>query len=89
MKTIITLAFIMKLMKQVFDGQKFAKAIRQKRLIDLDIDLRECAKIIGISFPTLSRCENGRIPELLTYAAICNWLRISMNDFVSEKKSKK
>ncbi len=35
---------------------------------------RECAAEIGISPPTLSRIENGAIPDLATFKAIRNWI---------------
>lgn len=36
--------------------------------------VRAAAKEIGISSATLSRVENGHIPDLATFAAICRWL---------------
>jgi len=36
--------------------------------------VRAAAKEIGISPATLSRIENGHLPDLATFAAICGWL---------------
>jgi transcriptional regulator with XRE-family HTH domain len=36
--------------------------------------IRAAASEIGISPATLSRIENGNVPDLMTFAAICRWL---------------
>lgn len=36
--------------------------------------IREAAKEVGVSPSTLSRVENGHIPDLETYRKICIWL---------------
>ncbi len=38
------------------------------------LGVRAAAKEIGVSPATLSRIENGHIPDLATFAAICQWL---------------
>jgi transcriptional regulator with XRE-family HTH domain len=38
--------------------------------------LREVAKEIGISAPTLLRIEEGRIPDVATFGKVCKWLGI-------------
>jgi transcriptional regulator with XRE-family HTH domain len=38
------------------------------------LGVRAAAKDIGISPATLSRVENGHVPDLATFAAICRWL---------------
>lgn len=38
--------------------------------------IREVAKEIGISPATLSRIENGHVPDLETFGKICSWLEI-------------
>lgn len=72
-------------MKLAFDKEKFAKSLRQKRLIDEDVDLRVLAKKLKISASTLSRCENGRIPELMNYAKLCQWLNVPLQEFIKSK----
>jgi transcriptional regulator with XRE-family HTH domain len=44
--------------------------------------LRETAKEIGISAPTLLRVESGRLPDLDTFGKICRWLEIDPGDFL-------
>jgi transcriptional regulator with XRE-family HTH domain len=45
--------------------------IQQRRL---GKGIREAAKEAGVSPATLSRVENGKIPDLETFAKICKWL---------------
>jgi len=73
-------------MKLEFDGKAFSKKLRQKRLIDLDIDMGTASKQIDVSKATLSRIERGRTPELVTYAKVCNWLGVEMNTFLKKTK---
>ena len=37
--------------------------------------IREVAKEIGVSPATLTRIEAGRLPDLLTFRKICEWLK--------------
>lgn len=74
------------IMKQHFQLKAFSQAIRQKRLINLNIGIREAAKQIGVSPATLSRCENENIPTVLFYANICKWLDIPMETFFTKTK---
>lgn len=39
--------------------------------------MREVAKEIGISPATLTRIEAGRLPDLLTFRKMCEWLKIN------------
>jgi transcriptional regulator with XRE-family HTH domain len=39
--------------------------------------IREAAKEIGISSATLSRIENGKLPDLESFSKICKWLHIN------------
>lgn len=75
-------------MKFKYDGQKLIKALRTKRLIELNIDVREAAKHIGTSAPTLSRIENGKTPDLLTLASVCYWSGVSLYDCIEPVKPK-
>lgn len=36
--------------------------------------IREAAKEVGVSPATLSRIENGKIPDLETFGKVCRWL---------------
>ncbi|MBE2290038.1 MAG: helix-turn-helix transcriptional regulator [Chitinophagaceae bacterium] len=53
--------------------------------------LREVAKEIGVSLSTLSRVENGNLPDIDSYMKICTWLEVSTDFFAgnSEPASKK
>ena len=44
--------------------------------------IRETANKIGISTATLSRVENGRLPDLDTFAKICRWLNIDPGEIL-------
>lgn len=72
-------------MKIAFDKESFSKSLKQKRIIDENIDLRELAKKLKISISTLSRCENGETPNVVTYATLCNWLETPMDYFITTK----
>ena len=47
-----------------------------KRIVEhrRPMGVREAAKTIGIGSATLSRIENGQVPDLETFAKICKWL---------------
>jgi len=47
--------------------------------------IREIAKDIGVSSATLSRIENGKLPDLGTFSKICRWLRIDPNEILGCK----
>lgn len=36
--------------------------------------IREAAKEVGVSPATLSRVENGKVPDLETFGKVCSWL---------------
>lgn len=48
-----------------------AERLKQQRL---GKGVREVAKEVGISPSTLSRVENGKIPDLETFGKLCSWL---------------
>jgi transcriptional regulator with XRE-family HTH domain len=47
--------------------------------------IREVAKEIGISPATLSRVENGRLPNLEAFRKICDWLQVDMGGVFGTK----
>lgn len=47
--------------------------------------IREVAAEIGISPATLSRVENGKVPDLNTFTKICQWLDINPNDILGHR----
>ncbi len=50
---------------------------REKRLT-----LRDLADIIGVSVNTLSRVENGNVPDLKTFRLILDWLELPAEQFL-------
>lgn len=73
----------------VYDGEKLSKQIRTKRLITLEMNIRDAAKEMGISAATLSRIENKRPPDIDTFATLCNWVEQPMELFFKLQKNKK
>ena len=47
--------------------------------------IREVAGDMGISPATLSRVENGKLPDLETFSKICRWLRIDPGEVLGCK----
>lgn len=67
------------------DTDKLAHAIRSKRGSQA---LRTTAQEIeGVSFTTLSRLEQGHVPDVDTYVNICKWLGVSTDDFLIQSTS--
>ena len=59
------------------------KLVRDKRG---ERRLRDAAEEIRISPATLMRIEGGRVPDLGTFAKVCQWLGIDPGDFLGFKK---
>lgn len=58
-----------------------SKMIKAKRG---DRGLREVVKEIGgISVSTLSRVENGNLPDIDSYLKLCKWLEVSIDFFTT------
>lgn len=50
-------------------------------------NLRDTASEIGhISAATLSRIEQGKLPDVETFILLCKWLNVSPDTFVTGKK---
>jgi transcriptional regulator with XRE-family HTH domain len=74
-------------MKQHFDKEAFAKALKTKRVIDLNIGVREAAKKIGeISAATISRIENENPTDIDTVLKICRWIKQPITNFIKSEK---
>lgn len=54
-----------------FNIRELAEKVRSKRAGQ---GIRAAAAEVGISSATLSRVENGGIPDVETFGRICNWL---------------
>lgn len=72
-------------MSKEFNAVALGAMVSSKRKWE-ELGIREAAKAIGISAATLSRIENGNIPDLITCKKICDWLHVDMNFFFSIKK---
>ena len=51
--------------------------------------IREVATEIGISYATLSRVENGKLPDLQTFSKICKWLELDPGEILGCKNKPK
>lgn len=67
-------------MSASLDTQKFSEMIKSKRG---KTGLRQLASEIGISASTLSRVEQGNLPDIDTYIKLCEWLEVSTEYFTS------
>ena len=64
--------------------EKLAQMIRSKRG---SIGLRITAKEIGnVSASTLSRIEQGNLPDIETYILLCKWLNVPTDYFVVSRE---
>lgn len=64
--------------------ESLGAAVRDKRS---GRKLREAAAEVGISPATLMRVENGRVPDLGTFAKLCQWLELDPGDFLGRPES--
>lgn len=67
-------------MSSALDTKKFSEMIKSKRGT---VGLRALASEIGISASTLSRIEQGNLPDIDTYLILCNWLKVSPEFFTN------
>jgi transcriptional regulator with XRE-family HTH domain len=67
------------------DTRKLSEMLRSKRE---GRGLREVAKEIGdVSPSTLSRIEQGNLPDIETYVKLCRWLEVSTEFFTENAES--
>ncbi|MEH3126800.1 helix-turn-helix transcriptional regulator [Agrobacterium cavarae] len=64
--------------------ENFGEAAREKRGSE---GIRATAAAIGISPATLSRIENGHLPDLETFRRICEWLGANPADVLGFQSS--
>src|SRR5437660_2870837 len=75
-------AVLREAMTKELDTRYLAALIKTKRG---NRGLREIAQEIGdVSPSTLSRIENGKIPDMDTFLRICDWLQVSSEEFIKE-----
>ena len=71
-------------MESTLNTEKFSSAIKSKRGSK---GLRDTAtEIGGISAATLSRIEQGNLPDVETFMKLCKWLNVSTDSFILGKK---
>jgi len=73
-------------MKLRFDNEKFTNVVKEKMFTQMAkekrrIGVREFAKKIGVSASTISRVENGKLPDVETFYKICWWMNKSTDEF--------
>jgi transcriptional regulator with XRE-family HTH domain len=74
-------------MQSTLNTELLAGMLRTKRS---DKGLRAVAEEIGgVSAATLSRIEQGKIPDVDTFIRICKWLNVSTDTFIEGNKKKK
>jgi transcriptional regulator with XRE-family HTH domain len=71
-------------MSTTLDTIKFSEMVKSKRG---SIGLRTLANEIGVSAATLSRIEQGNLPDIDTYIKLCNWLEVSTEFFTTTQHS--
>ena len=57
--------------KYTFNARLFASMLRARRG---EMSLRQVEDFAGVSPSTLSRAENGKTPDVITFATLCGWL---------------
>ena len=60
-------------MSDSFSLPSLGQLVAQKRG---KVGIRTTAREIGVSPATLSRVENGKLPDLANFAKICQWLEV-------------
>lgn len=65
----------------IFNIEQLRKDLITKRMIELNINLREAAKLCGVSSATLSRIENSKPPDVETFAKLVIWLGKSPSEY--------
>lgn len=63
-----------------FNSTALGAMVSSKRKWE-QLGIRDAAKSIGTSAATLSRIENGKLPDLITCKKVCDWLHVDMNYF--------
>jgi len=64
-------------MGKIFNAKELRKDLIFKRVVELNIGLRDAAKLIGISPATLSRIENEKLCDVETFAKCYTWLQMN------------
>lgn len=62
---------------------ELAPLVRKKRGA---LGVRAAAADVGISSATFSRIENGQMPDLETFAKVCEWLKVDPAEFLGSTR---
>jgi len=74
-------------MESTLNTVLLAGMLKSKRA---DKGLRAVAEEIGgVSYATLSRVEQGKIPDVDTFIKICKWLKVPTDTFIIANNKKK
>lgn len=74
-------------MQSTLNTELLAGMLKDKRA---DKGLRTVAEEIGgVSFATLSRIEQGKVPDVDTFIRICKWLDVTTDTFIVGGEKKK
>ena len=66
-----------------FKNKLFAADVKKTRG---NWSLRKAAKIVGISYASLSRIENGKTPSLISYMKVCDMFYLNSKQYFYQKK---
>lgn len=75
-------------MKHEFDYKAFGKALKIKRTIELNMNLRDANKKAKVGIATLSRIENGGKADLDNVIRVCDWLNTPITTFIKKVNPK-
>lgn len=74
-------------MSSTLNTELFAGMLKNKRA---GKGLRTIAEEIGgVSYATLSRVEQGKIPDVNTFIRICKWMDVPSDTFIEGERRKK
>lgn len=74
-------------MQSTLNTELLAGMVKNKRG---EKGLRTVAEEIGdVSFATLSRIEQGKVPDVDTFIKICKWLDVTTDTFINSDSKKK
>lgn len=73
-------------MQYTFNAELLSKEVKIKRIIKMNIGLREVAEKTKVSAATLCRLENKCKSDIDTFLKVCSWLNMSPMNFITAKK---
>lgn len=70
-----------------FDWVGFGKRVLEHRTA-LELNLRDCAGVLGIAHTTILRIEQGYPCTVVNYLFLCEWMKIDPYKFTKEHPRK-